>query len=148
MCYRGWHIKHKKKIIWARSCENVSYAICEQQRCRSACASAGWFESYLLKNLRRHFSRDVAHLKSMSIKRIREAILAIAIPRLMVTNFYIAISAFLLWRSLYGPHCNKTNKMACSPSEDFDQPGHPPSLIRVFAVRLKKARILFYPLRA
>ena len=27
-------------IIWARSCENVSYAICEQQRCRSACACA------------------------------------------------------------------------------------------------------------
>ena len=27
-------------IIWARSCENVSYAICEQQRRRSACASA------------------------------------------------------------------------------------------------------------
>ena len=26
--------------MWARSCENVSYAICEQQRCRSACASA------------------------------------------------------------------------------------------------------------
>ena len=26
-------------IIWARSCENVSYAICDQQRCRSACAS-------------------------------------------------------------------------------------------------------------
>ena len=25
--------------MWARSCENVSYAICEQQRCRSACAS-------------------------------------------------------------------------------------------------------------
>ena len=27
-------------IKWATSCENVSYAICEQQRCRSACASA------------------------------------------------------------------------------------------------------------
>ena len=26
-------------LIWARSC-HVSYAICEQQRCRSACASA------------------------------------------------------------------------------------------------------------
>ena len=26
--------------IWAMSCENVSYAICEQQWCRSACASA------------------------------------------------------------------------------------------------------------
>ena len=32
------------------------------------------------------------------------------------------------------PH-DKTNKMACAPSEDADQPGHPPSLIRVFAVR-------------
>ena len=35
------------------------------------------------------------------------------------------------------PH-DKTNKVACAPSEDSDQPGHllyPPSLIRVFAVR-------------
>ena len=29
--------------------------------------------------------------------------------------------------------------MVCAPSEDSDQPGHPPSLIRVFAVRMKKA---------
>ena len=28
------------QIMWVRSCENVSYAICEQQRHRSACASA------------------------------------------------------------------------------------------------------------
>ena len=34
------------------------------------------------------------------------------------------------------------------PSEDSDQPGHPPSLIRVFAVRKKKAWILSYPLNA
>ena len=26
------------------------------------------------------------------------------------------------------PH-DKTNKIACAPSEDSDQPGHPPSLI-------------------
>ena len=32
--------------------------------------------------------------------------------------------------------------MACAPSEDSDQPGHPPSLIKVFAVRMKKARVL------
>ena len=32
------------------------------------------------------------------------------------------------------PH-DKTNKMAYAPSEDSDQPGHPPSLIRIFAVR-------------
>ena len=36
--------------------------------------------------------------------------------------------------------------MACAPSEDSDQPGHPPSLIRVFAVRMKKACVLSYPL--
>ena len=43
----------------------------------------------------------------------------------------------------FEPHCDKT---ACAPSLDSYQPGHPPSLIRVFAVRLKKARILIYPL--
>ena len=31
------------------------------------------------------------------------------------------------------PH-DKTNKVACAPSEDSDQPGRLPSLIRVFAV--------------
>ena len=38
--------------------------------------------------------------------------------------------------------------MTCAPSEDSDQPGHPPSLIRVFAVRMKKAWVLSYPLSA
>ena len=33
------------------------------------------------------------------------------------------------------PPYDKTNKMAFALSEDSDQPGHPPSLIRVFAVR-------------
>ena len=32
--------EHVSEIIWARSYENVSYAICEQQRCRSACGFA------------------------------------------------------------------------------------------------------------
>ena len=36
----------------------------------------------------------------------------------------------------------------CAPSEDSDQPGHPPSLIRFFAVRMKKAWALSYPLSA
>ena len=36
----------------------------------------------------------------------------------------------------------------CAPSEDSDQPGHPPSLIRVFAGRMKKAWVLSYPLSA
>ena len=37
---------------------------------------------------------------------------------------------------------------ACVPSEDSDQPGHPPSLIRISAVCMKKACILSYPLSA
>ena len=32
----------------------------------------------------------------------------------------------------------------CASSEDSDQPGHPPSLIRVFAVHMKKAWVLSY----
>ena len=42
------------------------------------------------------------------------------------------------------PH-DKINKMACAHSKDADQPGHLPSLIRVF---IKKAWILSYPLSA
>ena len=36
----------------------------------------------------------------------------------------------------------------CAPSKDSDQPGHPPSLISVFAVRMKKPWVLTYPLSA
>ena len=45
------------------------------------------------------------------------------------------------------PH-DKTNTMNFAPSEDSDQPGHSPSLIRVFAVRMKIAWVLSYPLNA
>ena len=31
-------------------------------------------------------------------------------------------------------HHLSRQQVACAPSEDSDQPGHPPSLIRVFAV--------------
>ena len=46
---------------------------------------------------------------------------------------------------LYEPPHDKTNKMACGvrPAK-----GHPPSLIRVFSVRMKKAWVLSYPLSA
>ena len=36
--------------------------------------------------------------------------------------------------------------MACAPSEDSDQPGHSPSLVRAFASHMKKAWVLSYPL--
>ena len=45
------------------------------------------------------------------------------------------------------PH-DKTNNVACAPSEDSDEPGHPLSLISAFAVHMKKAWVLSYPLNA
>ena len=42
----------------------------------------------------------------------------------------------------------QTNKNECAPSEDSDQSGHLPSLIRVFAVCMYKAWVLSYPLSA
>ena len=42
----------------------------------------------------------------------------------------------------------QNQQSACAPSEDSDQPGHPPSLIRVFAVQMKKAWVLSYLLSA
>ena len=36
----------------------------------------------------------------------------------------------------------QNQQCGCAPSEDSDQPGHPPSLIRVFAVRMKNAWVL------
>ena len=42
----------------------------------------------------------------------------------------------------------QNQQCGCAPSEDSDQPGHPPSLIRVSAVRMKKAWVLSYPLSA
>ena len=41
---------------------------------------------------------------------------------------------------VYGPPHNKTNKMTYAPSEDSDQPGNPPSLIRVFAMCSKGSK--------
>ena len=45
------------------------------------------------------------------------------------------------------PH-DKTNKMACAPNKDSDQPGHPPILIRVFTVHMKKCWDHSYPVSA
>ena len=38
----------------------------------------------------------------------------------------------------------KTNKLTCAPREDSDQPGHLPSPIRIFAVRMKKVSVQNY----
>ena len=42
----------------------------------------------------------------------------------------------------------QNQQYGCAPSEDSDQPGQPPSLTRVFAVRMRTAWVLSYPLSA
>ena len=43
-----------------------------------------------------------------------------------------------MFTQLKEPRHDKTNKMACATSENSDLPGHPPSLIRVFAVPARR----------
>ena len=52
------------------------------------------------------------------------------------------------FKTSFEPPHDKTNEMACAPTDDSDQPRHPPSLIRVFAVCMKKAWVLNYLLSA
>ena len=81
---------------------------------------------------------------SMCLRRTKSAIISWA------GSF--RISTIAIWLS-YFDHCdrlflwqNQQNK--CAPSEDSDHPWYPPSLIRVFAVRMKKPWVLSYPLSA
>ena len=75
------------------------------------------------------------------------------------TNFYhFVFSYFILnqhvnyfyispkYHDIY--ELRQNQQCGCVPSEDWDQPAHLPSLIRVFAVRMKKPRALSYLLSA
>ena len=65
----------------------------------------------------------------------------VSIKRLIVSK------TFLDTFNTFEPH-DKTNKVVCAPSEDSDEPGHPPCPIRLFAIRTKKAWFLSYSLNA
>ena len=54
---------------------------------------------------------------------------------------------FFTYKVIWAATC-QNQQSDCAPSEDSDQPWHPPSLIRVFAVHMKKAWVLNYPLSA
>ena len=67
---------------------------------------------------------------------------------LMIMTSFDTIQKYNQTALTYEPPHAKTNKMTCAPSEDANQPGHSPSLIKVFAVRMKKRWTLNYPLSA
>ena len=69
---------------------------------------------------------------------------------ILFSNFGQGKDFRLTNQKLLEPEHDKTNKMVCAPSKDADQPGHPPSLIRVQiskdsdqAVSLLGARVIF-----
>ena len=69
-----------------------------------------------------------------------------AVPH--VVQVSLALKFFSPKRNLvYELRHDKTNKVSVCLAKT-DQPGHPPSLIRVFAVFIKKAWVLSYPLSA
>ena len=121
----------------------------------SFCGSAGCFVSCLVANPKDRFSRHVRHIYftdrhktkhsnfihaiccKMHIITINQNCTMLLASKLNITYHCKHVS----WNE---PRHDKTNKMACAPSEDSDQPGHPPSLIWVFAVRMKKAWALSY----
>ena len=65
-----------------------------------------------------------------------------------ISYLYQAQQNFALRKSDKWATTWQNQQSDCAPSEDSDQPGHPPSLIRVFAVRMKKPWVLSYPLSA
>ena len=87
-----------------------------------------------------YFSSSMASFWSLIIVSVQMVFIPLFIPRVQMVFIPLFIPLFLLcWKfHLNEPPHDKTNKMICAPSEDSDQPGHPPNLIRVFAVRVKK----------
>ena len=84
----------------------------------------------------------------LSLRWTHNHIVGFVMRRLLNDEHYAFCTAFHAYESwtvaavLNEPPHDKTNKVACAPSEDSDQPWHPPSLIRVFAVRMKKDLVL------
>ena len=116
-------------ITWAYAQQNQQNDLCAQPRLRSALAFAQSNQSSL-SALRKFGSlaTDKVHIKNWSDW---------AMPRLIWvfarrTGHFVILR--LIWEMTFEPQHNKTNKMVCGPSEDSDQPGHLPSLIRAFAV--------------
>ena len=128
------HAPEQKINIWAGECQNPQNDMCTQWRLRSACAS--WLSHLSLLSPWRSFEFLSAKQRLMRLYRCQYRLIFAVY---MWFCWFCQVLAYLLkWNE--PPH-NKTNKMACAPSED----SHPPRLIREFAFSMKKAWVLSYP---
>ena len=95
-------------------------------------------------------SFDMAHIiPILSRSKISSLVICLCNWAGWFESYLVAIpwSQVFCWHCSLEPPHDKTNKTACAPSKDSDQPGHLPSLIIIFA-HMKKAWVLSYPLSA
>ena len=121
--------------------------VCAQKRLRSA-----WSESSLGAQALCCFCHVAAHILSVklglehpatSIKgmRVQSRFRLASISALYNQNRRCPLED--IWAASW-----QNQQNGCAPSEDSDQPGHPPSLIRVFTVCMVNAWVIRYPLSA
>ena len=60
-------------------------------------------------------------------------------PARLCTQLTLQLPPLECKENLFEPPHDKTNKVWCMPSRDSDQPGNPPSLIRVFAACCRRS---------
>ena len=120
----------------------------------SFCSWADWFECYLVKIAEDLFSRYVAQfyttvkVLSFGTDGQEETV------HTMIRVYTVCHSFYIIWTQSSNVKTIILSRLMTKPtkgsvsSKDSDQPGHPPSLIRVFAVRMKKHWVLSYPLSA
>ena len=91
-------------------------------------------------------------LFSLFLLVCRLQLVIVVVPGLFILCFVWILTsnvwfATCIHQITFEPQHDKTNNMACVPSEDSGQPGQPPNLIRVFAVHME-SWVLSYPLSA
>ena len=136
----NWPILNERHRIMTKPV----YTICEQQRRRSVCAAtqSDRFLCYFTpKNAIPAVSiANISRLLLVCITKLVGQGLVLPDRTTRKTGFLVT---WLKWAATW-----QNQQSDCAPSEDSDQPGRPPSLIRVFAVPMKKAWVLSYPLSA
>ena len=94
----------------------------------------------LLYLLLRYFLSSLSELSSLELELEEPELELSELNPVGFEGSMVSATAATSGLSLYNilntnePEHNKTKKMACAPRENSDQPGHLPSLIRVFAV--------------
>ena len=94
----------------------------------SFCSWAGWIESYLVENPRRHIFTWSGSLDNKTQTVCK------SIKHIWTHRHFDENMVYIWWHPEVMVLHNKTNKMTSTPSKDTDQPTHQPSLISIFTV--------------